>query len=137
MLISICRVSKRDLMKSYRNISSQKIRPSSLARRSQRAALKNSIAKVCSINFSQRRCFKTISRLMCISFVCSPYADDSFSSTNSSRSTVTRTTTLNGHQSADDEPPLMRPVRTGRAKPACYVCIPFANNYIETSIIQY
>lgn len=53
-------------------------------------------------------------------------ADDSFSSTNSSRSTVTRTTAVNGHQSADDEPPLMRPVRTGRAKPTCYVCVCFS-----------
>ncbi|XP_031640521.1 inner centromere protein-like [Contarinia nasturtii] len=37
--------------------------------------------------------------------------EDSFSSTNSSR-----TTALNGHQSGEDEPLLMRPVRTGRAK---------------------
>ncbi|XP_055313027.1 inner centromere protein-like [Sitodiplosis mosellana] len=48
--------------------------------------------------------------------------DDSISSTNSSRSTntVTRVTVLNDHQSADDEPALLRPTRTGRAKPTCY-----------------
>lgn len=56
--------------------------------------------------------------------------DDSISSTNSSRSTntVTRATVLNDHQSADDEPVLLRPTRTGRAKPTCYVCIQSLEN---------
>lgn len=61
--------------------------------------------------------------------------DDSISSTNSSRSTctVTRMTALNDNQSADDEPSLLRPTRTGRAKPTCYVCI--ANQLILYHIV--
>lgn len=57
------------------------------------------------------------------SLVC--FAEDSFSSTNSSRSasTITRTTAVHDKQTADDEPTIMRPVRTGRAKPTCYVCV--------------
>lgn len=53
------------------------------------------------------------------------FIDDSFSSTNSSRSasTVTQTAALNDPQSNDDEPAMMRPVRTGRAKATCYVSI--------------
>lgn len=51
--------------------------------------------------------------------------DDSFSSTNSSRSTSTvqQAAALNDPQSNDDEPAMMRPVRTGRAKATSYVSV--------------
>lgn len=65
------------------------------------------------------------------------FTDDSFSSTNSSRSasTVTQAAALNDAQSNDDEPALMRPVRTGRAKATCYVSIFYS--YLSTVSSQF
>lgn len=133
--ISICRVSRRDSMKWFRNMCCQRIHPSNQAKRSRRVVLKNSIAKVHLILLKQREFFSILFCFIWDIFVFISHADDSFSSTNSSRSTVARTTTLNGHQSADDEPPLMRPVRTGRAKPTCYVSISIWNKKIHFDFI--
>lgn len=49
------------------------------------------------------------------------FTDDSFSSTNSSRASTMTQAAAQNDQSNDDEPALMRPVRTGRAKATCYV----------------